>query len=137
MSTVLEPSPHHGHRDGCVENEVLTDAVADSVCAFLGHPRHCPHGQPIPPGTCCSGGSRRVEPLVQPLGQLKPGDEARIVHLASRHPDQLTRLSNLGVVPGAVIRLRQRRPAAVIAIGETQLAIDPEITELIYVRRLR
>jgi energy-coupling factor transporter ATP-binding protein EcfA2 len=26
----------------------------DQVCAFLGHPKLCPHGLPIPPAGCCA-----------------------------------------------------------------------------------
>ncbi|HMC30259.1 MAG TPA: iron dependent repressor, metal binding and dimerization domain protein, partial [Candidatus Angelobacter sp.] len=25
----------------------------DRICTFLGHPRTCPHGSPIPAGPCC------------------------------------------------------------------------------------
>ena len=28
--------------------------ATDRICAFLGHPRACPHGAPIPPGACCT-----------------------------------------------------------------------------------
>ena len=28
-------------------------ATLDRICAFLGHPKTCPHGKPIPPGPCC------------------------------------------------------------------------------------
>lgn len=69
------------------------------------------------------------------LRRLAPGSRARVVHLAPAEPEQLLRLSNLGLVPGVVIELRQMRPAAIIAIGETQIALDPEITEGIWVKR--
>jgi len=123
--------PPEGH-----DGERLHPTVTDSVCSFLGHPRHCPHGRPIPEGECCRSSTRVVEPLVQPLDQLLPGDVARVVYLVPRHVDQLVRLSNLGVVPGAMVQLRQRRPASVLAIGETELALDPEIIGEIYVKRI-
>lgn len=40
----------------------------------------------------------------------------------------MTRLSNLGVVPGAAVRLQQRRPDAVLRIGETTLVTRPAET---------
>ena len=109
--------------------DILQVSVTDSVCSFLGHPRRCPHGRPIPEGECCRRSSRVVEPLVQPLNHLGPGDVARVVYLVPRHPEQLVRLSNLGVVPGAKVQLRQKRPASVVSVGETELALDPEIIE--------
>lgn len=32
----------------------LTERFADSVCAWLNHPRQCPHGRRIPLGKCCA-----------------------------------------------------------------------------------
>ena len=46
------------------------------------------------------------------------------------------RLSNLGVVPGAVIRLQQKTPAVVLRVGETTLAVEPEFADEIYVKRV-
>ena len=63
------------------------------------------------------------------------GEDVQVVGIASRHPDRLIRLSGLGIVPGATIQLRQRKPATVLAIGETLLALDPEITTGILIRR--
>jgi DtxR family Mn-dependent transcriptional regulator len=123
------------NRTACVMEHVLDDAISDSICAFLGHPRHCPHDKPIPPGRCCRTMTRSVEPLVQPLDQLPVGREGRIVYIAPRAPERLLKLSNLGVVPGATVHLQQIRPAAVLRVGETTLALDPEIAAEIYVKR--
>jgi len=37
----------------CKFEHVLSPEVTDSICTFLGHPRTCPHGSPIPAGPCC------------------------------------------------------------------------------------
>jgi DtxR family Mn-dependent transcriptional regulator len=43
----------------------LSPEATDKICTFLGHPRTCPHGAPIPPGPCCgisaAAGPRLVE----------------------------------------------------------------------------
>jgi ABC-type glutathione transport system ATPase component len=39
--------------DACALEHVLSAGATDSICGFLGHPRKCPHGRPIPPGACC------------------------------------------------------------------------------------
>jgi DtxR family Mn-dependent transcriptional regulator len=115
---------------------VLSSSVTDSVCSFLGHPKFCPHGKPIPAGECCRSFSNAVEPLVQPLGQLAVGRLARIVYMVPSDPARLVKLSDLGLVPGTRIRLQQRRPATVVAIGETTLALDREIVSEIYVKKV-
>ncbi len=40
--------------EACYFEHVLSPAVTDSICAFLGHPPLCPHGRPIPRGACCA-----------------------------------------------------------------------------------
>ncbi len=37
----------------CKFEHVLSPEATEKICAFLGHPRTCPHGAPIPPGPCC------------------------------------------------------------------------------------
>jgi energy-coupling factor transporter ATP-binding protein EcfA2 len=37
----------------CKFEHILSPEVTDSICTFLGHPRTCPHGSPIPAGPCC------------------------------------------------------------------------------------
>ncbi len=37
----------------CKFEHILSPEATDKICTFLGHPRTCPHGAPIPPGTCC------------------------------------------------------------------------------------
>ena len=63
------------------------------------------------------------------------GETVQVVGIASRHPERLIRLSGMGIVPGATLQVRQRTPATVLAIGETLLALDPEITSGILIRR--
>jgi DtxR family Mn-dependent transcriptional regulator len=124
------------NRTACVLEHVLGDGLTDSICAFLGHPKACPHGKPIPAGPCCRALTKTVEPLVQPLDRLGVGEKGRIVYIVPREPGRLVRLSNLGIVPGATVGLQQKSPAAVLRIGETTLALDSSIAAEIYVRRI-
>jgi len=41
-------------QQACKFEHVLSPGATDKICAFLGHPRTCPHGSPIPPGACCA-----------------------------------------------------------------------------------
>jgi putative ABC transport system ATP-binding protein len=46
-------------QQACKFEHILSPEATDKICSFLGHPRTCPHGAPIPPGPCC--GTRRDE----------------------------------------------------------------------------
>ncbi len=37
----------------CRMEHIIDPEVTARICAFLGHPRHCPHGRAIPEGNCC------------------------------------------------------------------------------------
>jgi Mn-dependent DtxR family transcriptional regulator len=41
-------------QQACKFEHILSPEATDKICAFLGHPRTCPHGALIPPGPCCS-----------------------------------------------------------------------------------
>jgi putative ABC transport system ATP-binding protein len=42
--------------NACTFEHILSPEVTERICTFLGHPTHCPHGSPIPPGPCCGRG---------------------------------------------------------------------------------
>jgi putative ABC transport system ATP-binding protein len=49
-------------QQACKFEHILSPGATDKICSFLGHPRTCPHGAPIPPGPCC--GRRTTDPAV-------------------------------------------------------------------------
>jgi DtxR family Mn-dependent transcriptional regulator len=137
LITVLEVADDAAaNRTACVMEHVLDASMTDSVCAFLGHPQRCPHGKPIPPGACCRTFSGVLQPLVQPLHALAPGEAGRVVHIVPRDPERLVRLASLGLVPGAAVHLQQSRPALVLRVGHTTLALESSIASEIFVKRL-
>lgn len=42
-------------QQACKFEHILSPEATEKICTFLGHPRTCPHGAPIPPGRCCGG----------------------------------------------------------------------------------
>jgi DtxR family Mn-dependent transcriptional regulator len=119
----------------CKFEHILTEAVTESVCTFLGHPPVCPHGRPIPREECCDKIRTEIKPLVTRLSDAVLSEEIRIVFITPKSRKRLEKLSALGIVPGSRIRLLQRNPSFVMEIGETTVAVDKEITDEIYVKR--
>ena len=37
----------------CKFEHIISPELDQKICTFLGHPQTCPHGNPIPRGTCC------------------------------------------------------------------------------------
>jgi putative ABC transport system ATP-binding protein len=41
------------HNQACKFEHIISPELDQRICSFLGHPKTCPHGNPIPPGVCC------------------------------------------------------------------------------------
>lgn len=119
--------------DACLIEHAISPSVEVAICTLLGHPPRCPHNKEIPRGKCCSVYTTKVTPLTMPMNEMEVGREARVVFITSVGMD---RLSTMGLVPGAIVKLQQKRPSYVIMIDETTLAIDEAIASGIYVKHV-
>lgn len=135
FAVVFNLSEEAVHAQACrMEHEkVLTPEAVEGICSFLGHPPTCPHGRPIPPGECCRLFLNEVRPLVAPLSHGEVGQDYRIIFMAPKYHSLLERLSGLGVTPGALLHLSQKRPSFVVKAGETEVALDNDVVSGIYV----
>jgi len=122
-------------KEACTWEHMLSSEVTDSVCAFLGHPRVCPHNKPIPPGECCKKYKKEMAPLVLPLSEVEIGIHAKIVYILPSIELRINKLTNLGVIPGNTIYIKQKSPAFVITVEESTIAIDSEVAKEIFVLR--
>jgi len=46
------------HTQACKFEHIISPELDQRICTFLGHPKTCPHGNPIPPGDCCDGNTK-------------------------------------------------------------------------------
>ena len=101
LMELFEMSEEEAEEEACKLEHVLSPAVTDSVCTFLGHPPFCPHGKPIPQGPCCRKLTREMKPLIRPLNDLALGQEGRVVFISTRVKERLEPLSSLGLFPAS------------------------------------
>lgn len=134
LSDVLDVDAATLAADACRFEHVLSPGVTASICTLLGHPPTCPHGRAIPRGECCGTYETALKPLVVRLADLGVGERATVTFVEGRL-DGLERLGALGLVPGVGVRLTQRRPAHVVEVGETAIAVDARLAAAIYVKR--
>lgn len=117
-----------------MEHNLSTD-LADSICTLLGHPKQCPHGNPIPEGECCKKAIDTLESIVIPLSKADIGEEITLSYMVLKDKDFMNKLISLGLIPGATLSLNKKVPTFVIKINDTQIAISKEIADFIYVRK--
>jgi DtxR family Mn-dependent transcriptional regulator len=136
MHDVLDLSGPLMDEPACRFEHLLARGIEERICSLLGHPKSCPHGRPIPPGTCCqkaSGGAGEPR-LVSALSGLEPGQGGRIAYLHLEDAHKMQKLTVMGVLPGSPVRLVQRFPSYIFQAGFSQFAVDEELAGGIYVR---
>ncbi len=117
-----------------MEHNLSTD-LADSICTLLGHPKQCPHGNPIPEGECCKKAVDTLESIVMPLSKIDVDEEVKLSYMVLKDKDFMNKLISLGLIPGATLSLNKKHPTYVIKINDMQIAVSAEIAEFIYVRK--
>jgi Fe2+ transport system protein FeoA len=73
---------------------------------------------------------------VRPLTALAERERAVIVEVGTAPEGRADRLLALGVTPGASVTLLQRFPGIVFLCDQTELAVERDVAESIYVRPL-
>ncbi|MBD3336555.1 MAG: DtxR family transcriptional regulator [Candidatus Eisenbacteria bacterium] len=132
---VLNMSDEDIETGACAFEHLLSEEATQRVCSFLSHPTTCPHGRPIPPGTCCRifNGENQETAMVVPLRDLSVGQAGQIIFMSPGPRRRLAHLMRYGVVPQAILKLLQRQPSILIRVGETELAIDDDVAGQIFV----
>ena len=134
LHDVLDLRWERVEEDACRMEHILSPDVTDSICTFLGHPPTCP-----PRAHDSSGGVLQAlfqgshSPRASAVG-FAGGEKGVITFMTPRYRSRLSQLSSLGVIPGTEIRLTQKRPAVVIEVGQSTVAMDKDLTRNIFVR---
>ncbi|MEK9145696.1 MAG: metal-dependent transcriptional regulator [Elusimicrobiota bacterium] len=134
LTDVLEIPADKVEAEACLMEHVISSGVTEAICTLLGHPPVCPHGMPIPRGSCCESSLARVESVLRPLDRLKEGERGRVAYLSFPDRPETQRLLSMGLVPGAPLRLDQRSPAFVVSVGENVIAMESSVARGIFVR---
>jgi putative ABC transport system ATP-binding protein len=61
-------------QQACKFEHILSPEATDKICTFLGHPKTCPHGAPIPPGGCCGKTAEFVGARLLHPGRLQEAE---------------------------------------------------------------
>jgi len=134
MTDVLQYKGPSLHETSCRFEHLLHKGLDESICTLLGHPRTCPHGRNIPEGACCVEARKVPEKVVMTLAELQKDRPAVVSHLRTDDRDTLQKLLLIGALPGTQLTVRQRFPAFVLKLGNSEFAIDRELATHVYVR---
>ena len=136
FATILDMEPDKREAIACEVEHTLLPEVEEAICTLLGHPTEGPDGRAIPAGRCCKAGRTEAATVIVNLTQLAPGERGRITYIKPKDHSRLHRLSSFGLSPGTVLEVHQRSPAICIRYEGTELAINQDVAEDIFVARM-
>lgn len=137
LHDVLSMNVEDTESNACEFEHILAPEVTESICTLLGHPRECPHGLPIPEGSCCSEARRQVKSLVVPLTEMNPGESGKVAYISTKHHPRLHMLISFGIAPGTRVKIHQKYPSYIIQCENTELALEENVVKDIYAWRER
>jgi DtxR family Mn-dependent transcriptional regulator len=121
------------HDAACKLEHGITDDVIKKLEKALGHPKTCPHGNPIP--TACGG---IVEEKSQPLSTLKSRDSGVIAKVVDETPEVLEYIASMGLLPGASIQIVEKAPfdgPVTVKVGGANHALSFSMASIIWVKK--
>jgi len=93
----------------------VSDAFTERLAAFLEHPAHDPHGDPIP----SADGSLEADDSF-PLAAAATGQQVRIYRVGDEEPTKLAYLEEHGLTPGRLLEVREVRAFDGVVIVEDE-----------------
>ena len=119
------------HDDADQLEHVISEKLEERIAAWLGHPTLDPHGDPIPTIEGIMPDARG-----EILADMNLDTDVRIVRVGEQQAERLRYLADLGLVPGAQVRIVAVAPfdgpVSVLA-GTTIHPIDRRLARTIYV----
>jgi DtxR family Mn-dependent transcriptional regulator len=122
------------HGPACKLEHALSPEILKPLEKALGHPKTCPHGNPIP--TKCGG---ILEETTIALTEVEPQTSVVIVKITKETPDILKKLTGLKLKPGKQIKIENKSEpigSLKIRIGNENCTLEKEIAAIIYVKKL-
>jgi DtxR family transcriptional regulator, Mn-dependent transcriptional regulator len=108
-----------------------SDELVDRMAAAIGEPATDPHGAPIP-----GRDGTMDEQRLASLDDLPPGAEARISRVEDDDPERLRYLGELGIRPGARVRVVERAPYGgpiTLRVARTERHVGSELARHVLV----
>ena len=121
------------HDPACKLEHALSQEIIKPLEKALGHPKRCPHGNPIP--TNCGG---IIEEETIALTELDAKTSGFIVKITEEKAETLKQLTRLKITPGERIEVKNKivpRGPLTVRVGNESCIIDHDLAAIIYVKK--
>ncbi len=111
----------------------VPEPLVERMDAMAGHPRRCPHGEPIPTK---DGVMPRLDD--RPLTAWPEGTPAQVSRVKTHDPEKLRYLASVNLIPGTTLTVRNRSPfngPLHLDCGGEWLVVGNELASELYVQQ--
>ncbi len=122
------------HKQACGLEHAISDDLVKPLEKALGHPKTCPHGNPIP--TACGG----LEEAAQPLEALHVGGKSVVTKIVDEDEDILNYLMAIKLVPGADVEVIEKIAfdgSMIVKVDGQDRPISKKVASVVWVRKGR
>jgi len=133
LTDILHVEWGKAHKAACELEHAITDDIIKNLEKVLGHPKTCPHGNPIP-----TKFGELSEDKSEPLINLNPREEGTMAKVTEEESDLLRYLATLGLKPGAHIEIMEKAPfngPITIKVDGTNRAVSRKLASIIKVKK--
>jgi len=121
------------HDQACKLEHALSPEILKPLEKALGHPKKCPHGNPIP--TSCGG---IFEEETMALSELGANVSGVIVKITEEKSETLQQLTRLNLIPGKWVQVENKivpSGSLTIRVEGESCTIDHDLASIIYVKK--
>jgi DtxR family Mn-dependent transcriptional regulator len=116
----------------CSLEHATAPEVTEALAVFLGDPKTCPRGNPIP---AADGSFALLDGI--PLSAAAVGDRLRVIAVNATETDLLKYLQERNILPGSEITVLEAAPLQgplTLQVGEREVALGLSLAEFIIVK---
>lgn len=118
------------HEEACRLEHALTKNVASLLEERLGHPKFCPHGNPIP----TENGTFTEEKCV-PLTDVALNEDYVVARITDENRENLTILAKVGIKPETHVFLTEKSPRQIrLRVNKKECSLDRALAENVFVK---
>ncbi len=135
LTDILHVEWDKAHGAACELEHAITDDIVKNLEKVLGHPKTCPHGNPIP--TKCG---KLFEDESESLADLNPREEGIMTKITEEEADLLQYLATLGLKPGAYIEIVEKAPfngPITLKVDGINRALSRKMASIVKVKKSR
>jgi DtxR family Mn-dependent transcriptional regulator len=121
------------HDPACKLEHALSPEILKPLEKALGHPKRCPHGNPIP--TNCG---RILEEETMALSELDTKTGGVIVKITEEKAETLKQLTELKLTPGERVEVEDKTAPSgslTVRVGNESCTIDHDVASIIYIKK--